>query len=51
MTDKEKELFKIINEDENPALALKIAIGIIISFLELHESFEELNPVVPLESV
>ena len=40
MTNKEKELFQIIYEEENPQLALIKAINTILLFLEQHESFE-----------
>lgn len=40
MTNNELELLHIIRENENPEQALNIAIEIILSYLEQHESFE-----------
>ena len=40
MTDNEKELIKIIRENDNPGQALMTATVIILGFLKQHESFE-----------
>lgn len=45
MTANEMELFKIINENDNPEQALMTATVIILGFLKQHESFEEQVPV------
>ncbi len=39
MTDNEKELIKIIRENDNPEHALMTAAVIILGFLKQHESF------------
>lgn len=41
MTEKEKELFRIIFENDNQEKALVTAVETILSFLMQHESFEE----------
>lgn len=41
MTDNEKELIKIIRENDNPEHALMTAAVIILGFLKQHESSEE----------
>lgn len=38
MTEKETELIHIIREADNPEAALKTAVGIILAFLQQHES-------------
>lgn len=45
MTVKEKEMFRIIFENDNPEQALVTAVETIIYFLTQHESFEEQAPV------
>lgn len=40
MTENEKELIKIIRENDNPEQALMAAAVIILGFLKLHESSE-----------
>lgn len=44
MTKKEQQLFKIINEDENPQEALIIATRVICDFLKTLESSQEQHP-------
>ena len=39
MTENEKELIKIIRENDNPEQALMTAAVIILGFLKQHESF------------
>ena len=41
MTDNEKELIRIIRENDNPEQALMAATVIILGFLKQHESSEE----------
>ena len=41
MTEKEKEMFKIIFENDNPEQALVTAVKTILFFLTQHESSEE----------
>lgn len=45
MTDNEKELIKIIRENDNPEQALMTAAVIILDFLKQHESSEEASAV------
>ena len=45
MTANEKELIKLIRENDNPEQALMTAAVIILGFLKLHESSEEQAPV------
>jgi hypothetical protein len=45
MTENEKELIKIIRENDNPEEALMTAAVIILSYLKQHESFEVQAPV------
>ena len=45
MTEKEIRLINIINEQNNPELALEIAIEIISDYLERQKSFVEQVPV------
>jgi hypothetical protein len=45
MTDHEKELIKMIRENDNPEEALMTATVIILDFLKQHESFEVQAPV------
>ena len=40
MTDYEKELIKLIRENDNPGQALMMATAIILDFLKQHESSE-----------
>ena len=40
MTDNEKELIRIIRENDNPEQALMTATAIILDFLKQHGSFE-----------
>ena len=40
MTENEKELIKLIRENDNPEQALVTATVIILGFLKQHESFE-----------
>lgn len=40
MTNNELELLNIIRESDNPEHAIMIAIDVILSYLEQHESFE-----------
>lgn len=40
MTNNERELLKLIRENDNPEQALMTATNIIISFLKQHESSE-----------
>lgn len=46
MTEKEIRLINIIHDQDNPELALRVAIEIISNFLEQPKSFEEQVPVV-----
>ena len=41
MTENEKELIKLIRENDNPEQALMTAAVIILGFLKQHESSEE----------
>ena len=41
MTVNEKELIKMIRENDNPKKALAMAVDIILMYLTLHESSEE----------
>ena len=41
MTENEKELIKLIRENDNPEQALVTATVIILDYLKQHESFEE----------
>ena len=41
MTENEKELIKLIRENDNPEQALMTAMVIILDFLKQHESSEE----------
>lgn len=45
MTENEKELIKIIRENDNPEDALMTAAVIILGYLKQHESFEVQAPV------
>jgi hypothetical protein len=45
MTETEKELIRIIRENDNPEQALMTAAVIILGFLKQHESFEAQAPV------
>ena len=45
MTENEKELIKIIRENDNPEQALVTATVIILGFLKQHESSVEQAPV------
>lgn len=45
MTENEKELIKIIRENDNPEEALMTAAVIILGYLKQHESFEVQAPV------
>ena len=47
MTDNEKELIKIIRENDNPEQALMTAAVIILGFLKQHESSEVQAPAYP----
>ena len=47
MTENEKELIKIIRENDNPGQALMTAAVIILGFLKQHESFEEASAAYP----
>ncbi len=40
MTENERELIKLIRENDNPGQALMTATVIILGFLKQHESFE-----------
>jgi hypothetical protein len=44
MTENEKELIKLIRENDNPGEALMTATVIILDFLKQHESSEEQAP-------
>lgn len=44
MTDNEKELIRMIRENDNPEQALMTAAVIIIGYLKQHESFEVQAP-------
>lgn len=44
MTENERELIKMIRENDNPEKALVTAAVIILDFLKLHGSFEEPSP-------
>ena len=48
MTENEKELIKIIRENDNPEQALMTAAVIILDFLKQHESSVGQVPVCPL---
>ena len=45
MTENEKELIRMIRENDNPEEALMTAAVIILGFLKQHESFEAQAPV------
>lgn len=45
MTERAKELIKLIRENDNPEQALMTAAVIILGFLKQHESSEEQDPV------
>ena len=45
MTERTKELIKLIRENDNPEQALMTAAVIILGFLKQHESSEEQDPV------
>lgn len=45
MTENEKELIKLIRENDNPERALVTAVSTILCFLKQHESSEEQVPV------
>ncbi len=45
MTENEKELFRIICENDNQEQAFVTAVETILSFLTQHESSEEPSPV------
>ena len=45
MTDNEKELIRMIRENDNPEQALMTATVIILGFLKQHESFAVQAPV------
>ena len=47
MTENEKELIKIIRENDNPEQALMTATVIILGFLKQHESSEAQVPAYP----
>ena len=47
MTDNEKELIKIIRENDNPEQALMTAAVVILGFLKQHESSVEQVPACP----
>lgn len=51
MTENEKELIKIIRENDNPEEALMTAAVIILGFLKQHESFEVQAPACLRELV
>ena len=40
MTDNEKELIRVIRENDNPEQALMTATAIILDFLKQHESYQ-----------
>lgn len=44
MTENEKELIKLIRENDNPGQAFMTATIIILGYLKQHESFEEQAP-------
>jgi hypothetical protein len=46
MTEREKQLFNMISEDENPQEALIIATRVICDFLELLEKSQDRHPEV-----
>lgn len=41
MTENEKELLKLIRENDKPEQALMTAVVIVLGYLKQHESFEE----------
>lgn len=45
MTENERELIKLIRENDNPGQALVTAVSTILCFLEQHESSEVQAPV------
>ena len=51
MTENEKELIRMIRENDNPEQALMTAAVIILGFLKQHESFEVQVPVCLRELV
>ena len=51
MTKNEKELIKLIRENDNPEEAVMTAAVIILGFLKQHESFEVQAPVCLRELV
>ena len=50
MTDHELELLYIIRTHENPEKALKIALDLMIDFLEKHEALQDTSSEHPRES-
>ena len=50
MSTHEVELFKIINENDNPEQAVLTAIKVFAAFLEQHEASQEHQAVTPSES-
>ena len=51
MTENELELLYIIRSNENPEKALKIALDLMIDFLEKREAPPDTSSAHPLESV
>ena len=50
MTDNEKELLNIIRNHDDPEQAVKIALDLMIAFLEMREAPPDTYSVHPLES-
>lgn len=48
MTDTEKELIKLIRENDKPDVALMAAVIIVLGFLNKHGSNESETPASPL---
>lgn len=46
MTEKERELIKIIRENDNQEEAIVTAVNVILSYLKQHESSEAQAPAV-----
>jgi hypothetical protein len=51
MSKYEKELFDIVNENDNPEQAVLTAINVFVAFLERLEADRETRTAGPLESV
>ena len=50
MTNNERELIKILRENDNPEKALKIAMDLMIDFLTSYEALQDTSFVPPQEA-